>query len=543
MHVLMLVSEAPPIKSGIARVAGQLTEGLRERGIQLDVLSANEIGRWTFKEFRLSSLVLHWPEIQRRLADYEILHVHGTVPTFSDVGLVLGRLGRRHARPQTGIVYTHHSDIDIRGLELPVSLYNAVHYRLLHLADHVVASTPSYAMRLESIGRPGRITPVGFGVDAARFQTQAAKPDRFQVLFVGQLRPYKGIDVLLQAWEQIDNADLHIVGDGHERRALETMAARRGLHSVHFHGAVTERELSDCYARAHVLVLPSTSRAEAFGLVLLEGMAAGCVPVASDLPGVRDVVGTSGYTFPVGDADALAARLLRLRDDRAGRETLAVRAAARAVAYAWDYTVEAYQGIYQQVYLGRLLETLAAGAGPTRQALDDWLQHVTYVAGADRASLMVLAPGGRELEIVASVGMDPTVAATARVRIGQRLSGFAAQTGRPLLVRPGVTPVVARLYARDPGLQSSLVLPIYHGGRPAGVLNLARTSARTPFTYADQQWLQRLAVQTAPIFGQYYPQPAPLPRPAPASERRIFAARSDSERLRDTRGLLQRPPA
>src|SRR5437870_2584926 len=157
MRVLMLVSEAPPIKSGIARVAGKLTEGLRERGITLDVLSANEIARWTFKEVRLSSLALRWPEIQRHLGEYDILHVHGTVPTFSDAGLVLGRLGSRHAQRNLGIVYTHHADIDIAGLELPVSVYNALHYQLLRLADHVVTSTPSYALRLESTTSPGRI--------------------------------------------------------------------------------------------------------------------------------------------------------------------------------------------------------------------------------------------------------------------------------------------------------------------------------------------------------------------------------------------------
>src|SRR3954469_12389074 len=78
MRVLMLVSEAPPIKSGIARVAGKLMDGLRQRGLTVDVLSANEIPRWTFKEFRFSSLALHWAAIQQELKNYDILHVHGT---------------------------------------------------------------------------------------------------------------------------------------------------------------------------------------------------------------------------------------------------------------------------------------------------------------------------------------------------------------------------------------------------------------------------------------------------------------------------------
>src|SRR5215212_1864139 len=385
MRVLMLVSEAPPIKSGIARVAGELTAGLRGAGFTIDVLSANEIRRWACKEFRISSLALHWPAIQRRLGDYDIVHVHGIVPTFSDVGLVLGRLGSRVARPTAGLVYTHHSDIDIAGLDPPVALYNWVHHRLLRLADHVVASTPSYALHLEGNVRPGRLSAVGFGVHAEQFQSPQPKPERFTALFVGQLRPYKGVDTLLRAWQQVENADLHIVGDGHERARLQALAAELGLQSVHFHGYVSDERLSEFYAQAHTLILPSNRKAEAFGLVLLEGMAAGCVPISSDLPGVRDVVANSGYTFPVDDSAALAERIKRLRDDPAGREVMGHRAIARAIATRWGRTAEAYAGIYRQVHLARQLEVVTQHRPATEDVLQDWLQRVAEVADAQRA--------------------------------------------------------------------------------------------------------------------------------------------------------------
>jgi glycosyltransferase involved in cell wall biosynthesis/putative methionine-R-sulfoxide reductase with GAF domain len=498
MRVLMLVSEAPPIRSGIARVAGKLTDGLRERGITVDVLSANEIPRATWKEFRFSSLAAHWPGIQRRLGDYDILNIHGIVPTFSDAALLMARLGRRH-NPSLGIVYTHHSDIDIAGLEAPTGIYNAVHHRMLRLADHVVASTPSYAMRLESTkARPGRVSAVGFGVEAVRFQSPAPKPERFNVLFVGQLRPYKGVDVLLNAWRHVKNADLHIVGDGHEGASLRAMAADLGLDSVHFHGAVTDAQLTDFYANAHVLALPSTRKAEAFGLVLLEAMAAGCVPIASNLPGVSDVVGTSGYTFPVGDSDALAALLVRLRDDPAGRQALGARAAGHAIACAWDYTAGAYEGIFQQVSLVRRLE-VAAGRRLTPAALNDWLRDVAQVTQADRASVMLLEPGRRELHIAASIGVDPLVAAETRLPIGQRMAGFAAHSGRSMLVSRRNVPALARLYRSNPELTSSLIVPVTGATGPVGVFNLARGEGRMAFTEADQRWLQRLALQVEPL--------------------------------------------
>lgn len=499
MRVLMLVSEAPPIKSGISRVAGELTNRLRSRGVEVDVLSANEIPRWTFKEFRFSSLALHWPSVQAHLGDYDILHVHGTVPTFSDAGLIFGRLGTRLARPGSAVVYTHHSDIDIAGLDIPVGIYNAIHRRLLGLADHVVASTPSYAMQLEGVPRPGRISAVAFGVDAGRFSSPAPKPDRFNVLFVGQLRPYKGVDVLLRAWRKVKNADLHIVGDGHERENLEALAAQLGLKSVHFHGSVTDKQLKEFYANSHALVLPSKRKAEAFGLVLLEAMAAGCVPIAADLPGVSDVVATTGYTFPVGDHEALTHLLRILQQDPVRREDMSVLATARALACDWDYTAEAYDGIYKQAHLGRLLE-VAMEHGPLNfGSLQDWLHGVAGQAGADRASLMLIDPRDRHLMIAASVGLGHEIVQSTHLPVGQRMAGFAAHTGRPMLLKRRGMPHMARLYMSAPQLTSALILPLTHRGKPIGVLNLARGADRLSFTEADQRWLQRLAMQVAPL--------------------------------------------
>lgn len=499
----MLVSEAPPIKSGISRVAGELTRRLRATGISLDMLSANEIPRWTFKEFRLSSLAFRWPKLQRVLPRYDILHVHGMVPTFSDVGLVFGRLWLTLTRSRTALVYTHHSDIDIAGLSLPVTLYNKVHTWLLRFADHVIASTPTYASRLEGSSRPGRVSAVGFGVDVEQFQASTRKPKRLNVLFVGQLRPYKGVDTLLKAWQLVEDADLHIVGDGHERDHLEALAQRLGLKWVHFHGSVSEKQLRQFYARAHMLVLPSTRKAEAFGLVLLEGMAAGCVPVSSDLPGVADVVATSGYTFPVGNVRALASVLTELRDNPEKRQELSVRASARAISTSWDYTAEAYWGIYQQAYLGRQLE-LALKGGKKSQRLQGWLAAVTRVSGTDRASLMLVRPGDHKLSIVASVGVPPQVVATTELQVGERMAGFVAHTGRPMLIRRRRMPGVARIYVkRDSSITSALILPLVSSGRPIGVLNLARGPQRLSFTEADQHWLNNLAMQISSLLENY----------------------------------------
>ena len=92
-------------------------------------------------------------------------------------------------------------------------------------------------------------------------------------------------------------------------------------------------------------MLPSVTRAEAFGLVLVEGMAAGCVPVASDLPGVRDIAGPTGLVVPPGNPGALRAALCGLAEDRARLERLQAASRRAAAALTWDRCVAAYEGV------------------------------------------------------------------------------------------------------------------------------------------------------------------------------------------------------
>ena len=142
-----------------------------------------------------------------------------------------------------------------------------------------------------------RISVIPLGLDAPRTEPRDAKGEEFTVLFVGQLRPYKGVETLVRAAKHIPAGRVVIVGDGPERQRLEQLAADRGATNVVFRGSVDDDERDRLYGSSDVVVMPSISRFEAFGFALLEGMSAGCVPVASALPGVTDVVGDVGFVF------------------------------------------------------------------------------------------------------------------------------------------------------------------------------------------------------------------------------------------------------
>ena len=345
LDVLVVTSEAPPIVSGISRCIDRLDTGLRARGNRVDVLSAVQIRRLELGEWRLSSFVGHWPRIARALRGVDVVNVHAPIPTMSDALLTLVATVPSHSRP--AVVVSYHSPIDIRRLSPLCRTYNAAHAGLARRGDAIIASSEYYAQAHRTrYGPPVQVVP--WGVDAFPDHVPVARraDGPLRVLFVGQMRAYKGVDVLLAAVAGAADVEVVCVGSGALLDRYRAAAARAGARNVTFAGRLSDADLQAHYAAADVVVLPSVNRAEAFGLVLLEGMAAGCVPVASDLPGVRDVAVPTGVVVPPGDAVALRAALLRLAADRPGllaRQDASRRAAGRM---SWDACVQRYEEVF-----------------------------------------------------------------------------------------------------------------------------------------------------------------------------------------------------
>ena len=124
LDVLILTSEAPPIVSGISTCIDRLMSGLTDRGHRVEVLSSVEIPRLTLGELRLSSFLAHWPRIARQLGQFDVVNLHGPVPTMSDAFLRLSARLPDYGR--SAIVYTHHSPIDIRGASRISTRYNGI---------------------------------------------------------------------------------------------------------------------------------------------------------------------------------------------------------------------------------------------------------------------------------------------------------------------------------------------------------------------------------------------------------------------------------
>lgn len=344
LDVLIVASEAPPIVSGISTCIERLASGLTQRGHRIRVLSSVQIPRLTVGEWRLSSFLAYWPRIARQLKHFDVVNVHGPAPTMSDAFLRLSYLLPPHARP--AIVYTHHSPIDIRGATRMSARYNKLHESLALGADRIVTSSQYYATQHRSRYGP-LVRTIPWGVDA-RASSQTFVPrsaGKLRVLFVGQMRPYKGVETLLAAVAGQPWLELTLVGKGTELANYQRLADRLDATNAQFLGRVSDSELNRQYCSNDVVVLPSVTRAEAFGLVLLEGMAAGCVPVASDLPGVRDVAGPTGVVVPPRDPRALRQALRELADDEARLKLLQLESWLAAQTRTWERCVTSYEEV------------------------------------------------------------------------------------------------------------------------------------------------------------------------------------------------------
>jgi rhamnosyl/mannosyltransferase len=251
-------------------------------------------------------------------------------------------------------------------------LYRPFLWRLLRKADVILPTSPQYLESSEYL-KPFRdkCEVIPLAVDLRRFEPHPEIEARAaewraewkapMVLFVGRLRYYKGVDVLLRAARDI-HARIAIVGDGPFEPSLRTVHRQLDLRDrVEFLGAQNEFELLALFRAARVCVLPSTHRSEALGLAMIEAMASGRPVVSTELGTGTSWVnqhGSTGLVVPPGDAESLAAAINLLLDDPAMAERFGAAARERARReFSHEVMAERVLRVYERVTGQALLPT------------------------------------------------------------------------------------------------------------------------------------------------------------------------------------------
>ncbi|MDF1577565.1 MAG: glycosyltransferase family 4 protein [Desulfobulbales bacterium] len=223
----------------------------------------------------------------------------------------------------------------------------------------------SEAIRQDGIrfyGRHGGVTVIEPGVDLDQFnpvritaertvirQRFGIDDDELLILFVGSEFKRKGLDRLIPAIAP--GMRLLVLGRGDNLSFFHGLAAGLGMEDrVHFAGLI-EGDVGGYYAAADVVVLPS--RSEAFGMTVLEGMAAGLPVLVSRECGVAPLINTGEDGFVFDDSEQLA-RFLAELSDRGFRQRVGAAARRKAEAYSWDMQTDKYERLFREMFANRL---------------------------------------------------------------------------------------------------------------------------------------------------------------------------------------------
>jgi glycosyltransferase involved in cell wall biosynthesis len=229
--------------------------------------------------------------------------------------------------------------------------------RLIHpAAEKIVVPSPSVAAAAQRwsgvpmakiVVIPNAIDPADFGgADGPPVNRQ--QQGTFNIGFIGRLDPIKRIPDLLQAITLIPGSThLHIFGQGAQRPLIEaTITQLKLTNRVTLHGAIERPQ--EALEKIDLLVLPS--QAEGFGLVLIEAMAAGVPVVATNVPGIRDVVidNETGLLVPPRSPAEIARAIRKIIDDPGLRARL-IENGAKSVRerFTWDKSLPQYLKLLQ----------------------------------------------------------------------------------------------------------------------------------------------------------------------------------------------------
>jgi glycosyltransferase involved in cell wall biosynthesis len=294
-----------------------------------------------------------------------VVHTHTAKAGF------IGRQAALAVRPRPAIVHTYHGHV-LEGYFGPpkARLYLELERALARVSDRLLGVSQATVDDLVRLGvaprERFRVLPLGLDLQPLAEVDEALRAssrgelgiggEEVLLIFVGRVVPIKRLDVLLRALADARARDprirLALIGDGEERPGLQRQAAELGIErDVLFLGY--RRELGSLFAAADVAVLSSDN--EGTPVSLIEAAAAGLPAVATDVGGVREVVGEeTGILVPRGDAAALADGLVLIAGDPRLRRDRGRAARRRALGrYGAERLLNDVDALYRELVAAR----------------------------------------------------------------------------------------------------------------------------------------------------------------------------------------------
>jgi len=352
----------PDTFGGVERTIHAIAKGTAKYGVESDVLSLSKTplensvefdGHMAYKaklDFEFASTGFsreafgRFRELSQKA---DIVHYHFPWPAMDVVHLTVP--------PGKPTVVTYHSDIVKQKVLL--QFYKPLMSRFLKSVDCIVATSPNYARSSDVLERfKSKTRVISLGLDEADYpkadeatlaRWRGRLPDRF-LLFVGVLRYYKGVHILLEAAKR-NALDIVIVGSGPMEAELK-QAAGQNLHNIHFLGSLSDNDKIALLELCAGFVFPSHLRSEAFGLSLVEAAMFAKPMISCEIGTGTSYVNldrVTGFVVPPNDVDALSNAMKSIWDDE--QKTAALGAAARD-RYLACFTAEKMCSQYYRLY-------------------------------------------------------------------------------------------------------------------------------------------------------------------------------------------------
>jgi glycogen(starch) synthase len=393
MKILMLSWEYPPrTVGGLARHVEGLSRALGEKGAEIAVVTAGDgippephlrdgVLLYPAPNYPLPSLGfvseiqhLNFSFIEQAISlinswgSVDLIHAHDWLTAYAARAL-------KHIY-RVPLISTIHATEYGRNCGLHNDLQNyisSIEWWLTYEAWKVIVCSGAMKNEVRSIFQlpedkvkviPNGIVPEEFTFNSANCfpRDKYALPEEKILFFIGRLVPEKGVQTLLEAAPQIlarePRGKIVIAGTGPYEEELKRLTFTLGLgEKVSFLGYVRDEERNALFSYADLAVFPSLY--EPFGIVALEGMAAGVPVVVADTGGLGEIIrhGINGLKFVPGNSDSLSQQVIRVLSDSSLGKTMVQKAREEAIgSYSWagiaETTLELYRTIIAQSQVG-----------------------------------------------------------------------------------------------------------------------------------------------------------------------------------------------
>nr|WP_315223150.1 glycosyltransferase [uncultured Flavobacterium sp.] len=367
MKILQLVKYYDPCQGGMESVVKNLVEGVVDcsEDINFTVYSNNHLQSFTrvkkifgritvLKEItpiylKSQPLNLRYPALKKLIKENDIIHHHYPFPTME-----LGLLKYLKKFENKKLIITWHANIKNSRWSWIEKFYNPLIKRLLDRADHIIVTSPQLFEAsdiLKDYQNKIKVIPLSFDPRYEILEGKKKPVDRnFELLFVGKLRKYKGVEYLIEAIQNLP-VKLKIVGNGEELEILQEQVKSLGIkEQVTFVINASDKELSKIYKASDLFILPSINEAEAFGVVQLEAMANGLPVINTYLDSGVPFVSLndfSGITVMPKSSESIRSAIVSIIESNELYEKFSLNAIERSNLFTRKKMSESYLDLYK----------------------------------------------------------------------------------------------------------------------------------------------------------------------------------------------------